>query len=628
MSSKKGGKVHKGASDAGNTSTTTSNKPKQNLMVDHTYTDYAIITPEVDTQLLEEENPELPAPISEQEAEARRKLKGMSCTYGPMKKNAGGVTQPFPGKLMEVLSRTDLTEIVEWMPHGRAFLVKQPKTFASQVLPRYFKQSKYLSFTRQLNLWGFKRITRGQDMGAYYHEIFLRGRPHLAMRMKRQKIKGTGMKLTPNPDSEPDFYTEYPMMPPLDPSQQNLAPLPPLPAERMNILMQPAPADVSSQNLFKALKVASTQQHPKMQSSVLTHPHLQHMHQQHQFAAAAAASRMMPGANSDYHRLLGAMNASAGVNSMFSAETLHQLQQQHQSLHQQEQQLQQALEGTTGPAGLANAGGYQHLYGAMNHQSGINPMLAAASHLPPPQLPPILPSSMLSPGMLSSANLTSHMAARAYDDLLLAPGVRNQLGLSASGLPNANATAGTLGGGLSGSYGVKDQLSSVMRQYGGANPTGLVNTTAAPQVTAAELLQRAQSESLKSKTKDDAADAVATKTISEGDAAASAGVPPSATVGAAKKASKSASPPTEKDASFTGHGNDPLQDALQKVHKLDDDAASLQRAKAKILQSMSQSGVEPTDAEGEEKKNGTDNPPSLGRQTSVGRPFTTVNSDD
>ena len=63
----------------------------------------------------------------------------------------------------------------------------------AQVLPRFFKQTKYLSFTRQLNLWGFKRITRGIDAGAYYHELFLPGRTNLSMRMKRQKIKGTGI---------------------------------------------------------------------------------------------------------------------------------------------------------------------------------------------------------------------------------------------------------------------------------------------------------------------------------------------------------------------------------------------------------------------------------------------------
>mmetsp|Transcript_2576 Transcript_2576/g.4400 ORF Transcript_2576/g.4400 Transcript_2576/m.4400 type:complete len:249 (-) Transcript_2576:287-1033(-) len=82
----------------------------------------------------------------------------------------------------------ELGDVVAWIPHGRAFQVHQPKVFAVDIPPRFF--------TRQL-----KRITRGQDAGAYYHELFLRGRPRLALRMRRQKIKGTGIKLTPNPES-------------------------------------------------------------------------------------------------------------------------------------------------------------------------------------------------------------------------------------------------------------------------------------------------------------------------------------------------------------------------------------------------------------------------------------------
>lgn len=622
---------------------------KPNQMVDHTYTDYAIISKEVDVKLLEEESPELPEPSSEKESEVREKLKGMSCTYGPMRKNAGGVTQPFPGKLMEVLNRSDLAEIIEWMPHGRAFLVKQPKTFASQVLPRFFKQSKYLSFTRQLNLWGFKRITRGKDMGAYYHEIFLRGRPHLAMRMKRQKIKGTGMKLTPNPDSEPDFYTQYPMMPRLEPST-NQGPLPPLPAERMGMLHQAAAADVSSQNLFKALKVASSQQQSKMQPTVLTHPQLQQIHQQHQLVNInPAGGRMMSGAGSDYHRLFGAMNASAGVNTMLSAETLHQLKQQQQSLQQKQQQLHQAVTGANGPGGIAN-GGYNHLYGAMNSQSGINPMLAAAS-----QLPSMIPSAMLPSGMIPSANFTTHIAKRAYDDVLLAPGVRKQLGFSAPGLQNGTAPTGSMGGNFGGNFGVKDKISSVMLQLnnGGVNPGQFA--MAAPQAAQADLMQTAQSQTSQPKAKDDVADAATT--IAEGGAVSAAVAaydvadapppalpPPTTAVAAATKASKPSTPAPENETTFAGYGNDPLQDALkkvgndplqdalQKVHQLDDDAASLQRAKAKILQSMAQSGVDPTDDDEEEKKNSGDSSTLEEKRPdarpSLGRPFVPRNSDD
>ncbi len=131
---------------------------------------------------------------------------------------------------MEVLDRGDMDSIITWLPHGRAFIVRHSQKLKEIVLPRFFKQSKFMSFTRQLNLWGFKRITKGTDAGAYYHELFLRGRPLLSTLMRRQKIKGTGIKLTPNPDTEPNFYkiSDKRPLPPVKTDKKELEPLPPI----------------------------------------------------------------------------------------------------------------------------------------------------------------------------------------------------------------------------------------------------------------------------------------------------------------------------------------------------------------------------------------------------------------
>jgi HSF-type DNA-binding len=124
-------------------------------------------------------------------------------TMGFVRKKTGGVTQPFPEKLMDMLTaEADNQTVVGWLPHGRAFIVRKPKLFTGEIMPKYFRQSKLTSFQRQLNLYGFRRLTQGADAGAYYHELFLRGRPQLCMRMNRQKVKGTGHKQPADAQSE------------------------------------------------------------------------------------------------------------------------------------------------------------------------------------------------------------------------------------------------------------------------------------------------------------------------------------------------------------------------------------------------------------------------------------------
>jgi hypothetical protein len=60
----------------------------------------------------------------------------------------------FPQRLMEILTTESNQESICWLPHGRAFIVRNRKLFQETVMPRYFsRKAKYSSFARKLNRW-------------------------------------------------------------------------------------------------------------------------------------------------------------------------------------------------------------------------------------------------------------------------------------------------------------------------------------------------------------------------------------------------------------------------------------------------------------------------------------------
>ena len=64
----------------------------------------------------------------------------------------------FPARLHVILSNEQYSHIISWMPHGRAWKVKNKELLVEEVIPKFFGQSKFASFARQLSGWGFKRL--------------------------------------------------------------------------------------------------------------------------------------------------------------------------------------------------------------------------------------------------------------------------------------------------------------------------------------------------------------------------------------------------------------------------------------------------------------------------------------
>ncbi|KAK1745661.1 heat shock factor family protein [Skeletonema marinoi] len=99
----------------------------------------------------------------------------------------------FPVKLYAMLELADnipvFARAVTWLPHGRAFRVLDEDTFMEEVVPVFFNQTKIRSFNRQLHLWGFHRIGRGNEK-VWFNDNFLRGVPASMEHLVRTKIKG------------------------------------------------------------------------------------------------------------------------------------------------------------------------------------------------------------------------------------------------------------------------------------------------------------------------------------------------------------------------------------------------------------------------------------------------------
>jgi len=86
---------------------------------------------------------------------------------------------------------------VAWTHGGSAFVVQDPDAFTKDVVPRFFKATKFASFTRKLYRWGFRQINRGStnptDPMIFSNESFHRDHKYLMANMrsttnKKQKL--------------------------------------------------------------------------------------------------------------------------------------------------------------------------------------------------------------------------------------------------------------------------------------------------------------------------------------------------------------------------------------------------------------------------------------------------------
>lgn len=97
----------------------------------------------------------------------------------------------------EAQCATDPNFCVAWTHGGSAFVVQDPDAFTKDVVPRFFKATKFASFTRKLYRWGFRQINRGStsptDPMIFSNDNFHRDHKYLMANMrsttsKKQKL--------------------------------------------------------------------------------------------------------------------------------------------------------------------------------------------------------------------------------------------------------------------------------------------------------------------------------------------------------------------------------------------------------------------------------------------------------
>lgn len=119
----------------------------------------------------------------------------------------------FPAKLHVILSNPEYHDVISWLPHGRSFRILQLQAFEERILPKYFRHGRYPSFTRQLNGWGFRRITEGPEYNSHYHELFICGKPEMVDQMRRLTSKDMAKRKSSEQSSTapPDFHSMPPV---------------------------------------------------------------------------------------------------------------------------------------------------------------------------------------------------------------------------------------------------------------------------------------------------------------------------------------------------------------------------------------------------------------------------------
>uniref|UniRef100_A0A914ZB34 HSF-type DNA-binding domain-containing protein n=1 Tax=Panagrolaimus superbus TaxID=310955 RepID=A0A914ZB34_9BILA len=100
-------------------------------------------------------------------------------------------------KLWNIVEDPTYYDVIRWDESGYSFHILDPYSFCRNVLPQYFKHNNLNSLIRQLNMYGFRKMTpiertslarleSDQDHLEFSHPCFVRDHPELLTQIKRK----------------------------------------------------------------------------------------------------------------------------------------------------------------------------------------------------------------------------------------------------------------------------------------------------------------------------------------------------------------------------------------------------------------------------------------------------------
>uniref|UniRef100_A0A7E4VYE5 HSF_DOMAIN domain-containing protein n=1 Tax=Panagrellus redivivus TaxID=6233 RepID=A0A7E4VYE5_PANRE len=100
-------------------------------------------------------------------------------------------------KLWNIVEDPSYFDVIRWDDSGYSFHILDPYSFCRNVLPQYFKHNNLNSLIRQLNMYGFRKMTpiertslaraeSDQDHLEFSHPCFVRDHPDLLSQIKRK----------------------------------------------------------------------------------------------------------------------------------------------------------------------------------------------------------------------------------------------------------------------------------------------------------------------------------------------------------------------------------------------------------------------------------------------------------